>query len=166
MIGTWVALRDYQARKYDAALVQLRGTVELDPNFAAAHLLLGETYLQTGMPEKGLAELQSAASLSGNSPLYLAQVGVAYASAGKKTEALQTITQLQTMSRTQYVSPYGLAQIYAALNDREQTFKWLQMAYDDRAVWMTYLAVDPVFAIYLSDPRYQDLLQSVGLLPQ
>jgi hypothetical protein len=40
------------------------------------------------------------------------------------------------------------------------------MAYDDRAVWMTYLAVDPVFAIYLSDPRYQDLLQSVGLLPQ
>ena len=68
MIGTWVGLRYYLARKYDAAVEQGRSTVELDPNFAAAHLLLGETYVQTGQHEKGLAELQSAAGLSGNSP--------------------------------------------------------------------------------------------------
>jgi hypothetical protein len=41
-----------------------------------------------------LAELHSAASLSGNCPLYLAQVAVAYASQGKKTEALQIAAQL------------------------------------------------------------------------
>jgi hypothetical protein len=57
-----------------------------------------------------------------------------------------------------------LAQIYAALSDREQTFKWLQIAYDDRAVWMTYLAVDPVFDEYRSDQRFQDLLRRVRLL--
>jgi TolB-like protein/DNA-binding winged helix-turn-helix (wHTH) protein/Tfp pilus assembly protein PilF len=165
MIGTWVGLRYYLARKYDGALEQSRNTVELDPNFAAAHLLLGETYVQMGLHEKGLAELQSAASLSGNSPLYLAQVAVAYASEGRKTEALQIITQLQTTSGKQYVSPYGFAQIYAALKDKEQTFKWLQIAYDDRAVWMSYLAVDPVFDGYRSDQRFQDLLRRVSLLP-
>jgi TolB-like protein/Flp pilus assembly protein TadD len=164
MIGTWVGLRYYLARKYDGALEQSRNTVELDPNFAAAHLLLGETYVQMGLHEKGLAELQSAASLSGNSPLYLAQVAVAYASEGRKTEALQIITQLQTTSSKRYVSPYGLAQIYAALNDKEQTFKWLQIAYDDRAVWMSYLAVDPVFDGYRSDQRFRDLLRRVRLL--
>jgi hypothetical protein len=64
-----------------------------------------------------------------------------------------------------YVSPYGLgAQIYAALNNKEQTFRWLQTAYDDRAVWMSYLAVDPVFDRYRSDPRLQDLLRRLGLL--
>jgi TolB-like protein/DNA-binding winged helix-turn-helix (wHTH) protein/Tfp pilus assembly protein PilF len=165
MIGTWVGLRYYLARKYDGALEHSRNTVELDPNFAAAHLLLGETYVQMGLHEKGLAELQSAASLSGNSPLYLAQVAVAYASEGRKTEALQIITQLQTTSGKQYVSPYGFAQIYAALKDKEQTFKWLQIAYDDRAVWMSYLAVDPVFDGYRSDQRFQDLLRRVSLLP-
>jgi hypothetical protein len=118
-----------------------------------------------GLHEQGLAELQSAASLSGNSPLYLAQVAVAYASEGRKTEALQIITQLQTTSAKRYVSPYGLAQIYAALNDKEQTFKWLQIAYDDRAVWMSYLAVDPVFDGCRSDQRFQDLLLRVLLLP-
>src|SRR5260370_3469972 len=46
MIGTWVGLRYYLARKYDRAIEQGRNTVELDPNFAAAHLLLGQSYLQ------------------------------------------------------------------------------------------------------------------------
>jgi tetratricopeptide (TPR) repeat protein len=114
--------------------------------------------------EEGLAELQSAASLSGNSPLYLAQVGVAYAAEGRKTEALQIVTQLQATSIDRYVSPYGLAQIYAALNDKEQTIKWLKIAYEDRAVWMSYLAVDPVFDGYRSDRRFQDLLRRVRLL--
>jgi TolB-like protein/DNA-binding winged helix-turn-helix (wHTH) protein/Tfp pilus assembly protein PilF len=165
MIGTWVGLRYYLARKYDLAIEQGRNAVELDANFAAAHLLLGESYVQMGLREQGLAELQTAASLSGNSPLYLAQVAVAHASAGRKTEALRIIAQLQMIAGSRYVSPYGLAQIYAALNDKEQTFKWLQMAYDDRAVWMSYLAVDPVFDGFRSDQRFQDLLLRVHLLP-
>jgi TolB-like protein/Flp pilus assembly protein TadD len=164
MIGTWVGRRYYLARKYDLAIEQGRNTEELDANFAAAHLLLGEDYVQVGRHDQGLAELQTAASLSGNSPLYLAQVAVAYASAGKKSEALQIVAQLQSISNTQYVSPYGLAQIYAALSDREQTFKWLQTAYDDRAVWMSYLAVDPVFDSLRADPRFQDLLRRVHLI--
>jgi TolB-like protein/DNA-binding winged helix-turn-helix (wHTH) protein/tetratricopeptide (TPR) repeat protein len=164
MIGTWVGLRYYLARKYELAIGQGRNTVELDPNFAAAHLLLGETYVQAGMHEQGSAELQTAANLSGNSPLYLAQVAVAHASAGRKAEALRIVAELQSISSARYVSPYGLAQIYAALNDREQTFEWLQMAYDDRAVWMSYLAVDPVFDGFRSDQRFQDLLRRARLL--
>jgi TolB-like protein/DNA-binding winged helix-turn-helix (wHTH) protein len=165
MIGTWVGLRYYLARKYDLAIAQGRNTLELDANFAAAHLVLGESYVRNEQHEKGLDELQTAASLSGESPLYLAQVAVAHASAGRKPEALQIIAHLQAISNTRYVSPYGLAQIYAALNDKEQTFKWLQLAYDDRAVWMSYLSVDPVFDDIRSDQNFQDLLRRVHLPP-
>jgi TolB-like protein/DNA-binding winged helix-turn-helix (wHTH) protein/Flp pilus assembly protein TadD len=165
MISTWVGRRYYLAHKYEAAIEQGRNTVELDASFAAAHLLLGEDYVQVGQHEQGLTELQTAANLSGNSPLYLAQVAVAQASAGRKPEALQIVAQLQTISSTRYVSPYGLAQIFAALSDKDQTFKWLQIAYDDRAVWMSYLAVDPVFDSFRSDQRFQDLLRRVRLLP-
>jgi TolB-like protein/DNA-binding winged helix-turn-helix (wHTH) protein/Tfp pilus assembly protein PilF len=165
MIGTWVGRRYYLARKYDLAIEQGRNTVELDANFAAARLMLGEDYVQVGLHDQALAELQTAASLSGNSPLYLAQVAVAYASAGRKTEALQIVAQLQSISSTQYVSPYGLAQIYSALSNKEQTFKWLQIAYDDRAVWMSYLAVDPVLDNFRPDQRFQDFLRQVRLQP-
>jgi TolB-like protein/DNA-binding winged helix-turn-helix (wHTH) protein/Flp pilus assembly protein TadD len=165
MIGTWVSLRYYLARRYDMGIEQGRNTVELDANFAAAHLLLGENYVQAGLDEKGLAELQTAAELSGNSPLYLTQVAVAHAAAGRRTEALRIIAELQTSSRTRYVSPYGLAQIYAAMHDQELTFKWLQIAYDDGAVWMSYLGVDPVFDGFRKDLRFQDLLRRVHLPP-
>jgi TolB-like protein/DNA-binding winged helix-turn-helix (wHTH) protein/Flp pilus assembly protein TadD len=163
MISTWVALRYYLAQKYDLAVEQSRSTVELDPSFAAAHLLLGEAYRQTGRHEEALAELETAAKLSGDNPLYQAQVAVAHAVTGQRTEALRILTQLQKTSTERYVSPYGLAQLHAALNNKEQAFRWLQTAYDDRAVWMSYLAVDPVFDPYRADPRFQDLLRRLRL---
>jgi TolB-like protein/DNA-binding winged helix-turn-helix (wHTH) protein len=158
MIGTWVALRYYQAHDYSRAIEQARNSVELDSNFAAAHLLLGEGYVQAGLRSEGVSELQRAASLSGGSPLYTAQLAVALAVAGRRSEALQIAHQLETISKKRYVSPYGLAQIYAALNSDKDTFKWLQAAYVDRAVWMEYLDVDPIFDRYRSDRRFQELL--------
>ena len=163
MIGTWVGLRYYLARRYDLAIEQSRNTVELDSNFAAAHLILGESYVQQQKNKQALDELQKAVSLSGESPLYVAQVGVSQALAGDKNEALQTIRKLRDVSSKRYVSPYGVAQIYAALNDKEQAYKWLETAYRDQSVWMSYLAVDPLFDSIRSDERFQDLLHRVGL---
>lgn len=163
MIGTWVGLRYYLARKYDGSIEQSRNTVDLDPNFAAAHLILGESYVQQGKHKEALEELQKAADLSGDSPLYMAQVGVSLALAGERKEALRIVRELRAISSKRYVSPYGVAQIYAALNDKEQTYKWLDTAYRDRAVWMSYLAVDPVFDSIRSEERFLDLLQRVGL---
>jgi tetratricopeptide (TPR) repeat protein len=164
MISTWVALRYYQARDYSRAIEQGRNSVELDSNFAAAHLLLGEGYVQAGLRSEGVSELKRAASLSGGSPLYTAQVAVALAVAGRRREALQIAHELETISRKRYVSPYGLAQTYAALKSDEDTFKWLQAAYRERAVWMEYLAVDPIFDRYRSDHRFQELLRRIDLL--
>lgn len=62
-----------------------------------------------------------------------------------------------------YVSPYGVAQIYAALNHNEQTYRWLETAYHDHSVWMSYLAVDPVFDSIRSEEHFRDLLRRVGL---
>ena len=163
MIGTWVGLRYYLARKYDAAIEQSRNTVDLDPNFAAAHLILGKSYVQQGKHKEGLDELERAADLSGDSPLYTAQVGVSLGLAGEKKEALRVIRQLQAISGKRYVSPYGEAQIYSTLNDTEQTYKWLETACRDRTVWMSYLAVDPVFDSIRSEERFRDLLRRVGL---
>jgi TolB-like protein/Flp pilus assembly protein TadD len=163
MIGTWLGLRYYLARRYNEAVKQSQATVDLDANFAAAHLVLGESYLQMRMYRQGIAELQKAGSLSGNSPIYLAQVAVGYALAGEKSEALRTVATLQELSHKRYVSPYGFAQIYAALNDKEQTYRWLEAAYSDHAVWMSYLSVDPVFNSMRSDKRFQSLLHRVGL---
>jgi len=164
MISTWVGLRYYMARDYSRAIDQNRNSVELDQNFAAAHLLLGEDYREAGLHSEAVNELKKAASLSGDSPLYTAQVAVALAVEGRNGDALRIAHELEAISRKRYVSPYGLAQIYAASNKKEDTFKWLEAAYEDHAVWMGYLAVDPIFDRYRSDERFKDLLRRVGLL--
>ena len=163
MINTWIGLRFYLAHNYSAAIKQNRDTVEMDPNFAAAHLLLGEDYVQAGMYDDAVNELKRAATLSGESPLYTAQVAVALAAAGRNHEAIQIADALKMTARDRYVSPYGLAQIYSALQNEDETFKWLQAAFADRAVWMGYLDVDPVFDRYRSDKRFQELVRKVGL---
>ena len=161
MISTWVGLRYYLARNSSAAIEQNRDSVELDPNFAAGHLLLGEDYVQAGLHSEAVNELKRAANLSGDSPLYTAQVAVALAVTGRNHEALRIAHELETNSTKRYVSPYGLAQIYAALNKDDDTFKWLQAVYDDRALWIGYLAV---VDRYRNDERFQELLKRVGLL--
>ena len=163
MVNTWVGLRYYLARDYSHAIEQNRKSVELDPNFAAAHLLLGEDYVQAGLRGEAVNELKKAASLSGRSPLYTAQAAVALAVAGQNREALRIAHELETSSRKRYVSPYGLAQIYAALSNNEKTFKWLQATYEDHAVWMGYLAVDPIFGRYRSNERFKALLRRIDL---
>src|ERR1700733_13936676 len=163
MISTWVGLRYYLARDYSHAIEQNRGSVELDPNFAAAHLVLGEDYAQAGLASEAVDELKRAANLSGGSPLYTAQVAVALATAGRNREAFRIAHKLETAARKRYVSPYGLAQIYAALNRKDETLKWLQAAYDDHAVWMGYLGLDPIFDRYRSDEHFKDIVRRVGL---
>jgi TolB-like protein/DNA-binding winged helix-turn-helix (wHTH) protein/Flp pilus assembly protein TadD len=163
MISTWLGFRYYMARDYSRAIDQNRNSVELDPNFAAAHLMLGEDYLGAGLNKEAVNELTEAASLSQHSPLYSAQLAVALASAGRHDEAIRIAHQLETISGNRYVSPYGLAQIYAASDRQEDAFKWLQAAYEDHAVWMGYLAVDPVFDRYRSEERFKTLLRLVGL---
>jgi hypothetical protein len=66
MIGTWVGLCYYLARRYDGATEQSQNTVDLDPNFAAASSSAKATY-NRGSTRKGLDELQKAADLSGDS---------------------------------------------------------------------------------------------------
>jgi TolB-like protein/DNA-binding winged helix-turn-helix (wHTH) protein/Tfp pilus assembly protein PilF len=163
MISTWVGLRYYMARDYSHAIDQNRNSVELDPNFAAAHLQLGEDYLGAGLHSEAVNELKKAANLSGDSPLYTAQVAVALAVEGRSGDALRIAHELEAISRKRYVSPYGLAQIYAASNKNEEAFKWLEAAYEDHGVWMGYLAVDPIFDRYRSDEHFKDLLRRVGL---
>jgi hypothetical protein len=56
-----------------------------------------------------------------------------------------------------------VAQIYAALGDKQQAIKWLQSAYDERAVWMSYIKVDPVLDSIRTEPDFQVLVRRMRL---
>lgn len=160
----------YLSGRTDEAIAQCRKILSLDPNSFPAHRYLGLAYEQKGMYPQAIDEFQKGVKLSG-SPLMLALLGHAYAASGKTAEARRVLSELQDLSEAQdvgarrYVSPYTVAGIYAGLGDKDQAFKWLERAFEERDVWLMNLKVDPVFAKLRSDKRFQDLLTRAGLRP-
>ena len=154
----------YLSGKNDEAIEQCRKILELDPSSFPARRYLGLAYEAKGMYPEAISEFQTGVKLSG-SPLMLALLGHAYAVAGKKTEAQQVLNDLQQLQSERYVSPYTVAAIYAGLGDREQAFKWLDRAVEERDIWLMNLKVDPVFAKLRSQRKFTDILARIRLRP-
>jgi hypothetical protein len=66
---------------------------------------------------------------------------------------------MNELTKEEYVTPYGMALIYAGLDDRAQAINWLQNAYEDKSTWLVWLNLDPCFDNIRSDPSFQGLLQ-------
>ncbi len=77
IIATDVGRHLYYARRYPAAIEQLRAAVELDPTFARAHQELGRAYRQYGLADLAVAELTRAVAFSDRASAPLAELASA-----------------------------------------------------------------------------------------
>jgi DNA-binding winged helix-turn-helix (wHTH) protein/TolB-like protein/Tfp pilus assembly protein PilF len=154
----------YLAGQNDKAIEQCKKILERDPSSFPARRYLGLAYEAKGMYAEAIAEFQKGVKLSG-SPLMLALLGHAYAVSGKTAEAKQVLDDLQQLQGQRYVSPYTVAAIHAGLGDRDQAFKWLERAVEERDIWLMNLKVDPVFAKLRTHRQFTDILARLRLRP-
>jgi TolB-like protein/DNA-binding winged helix-turn-helix (wHTH) protein/Tfp pilus assembly protein PilF len=149
------------AHSYDEAIGQSRKTIEMDPNFAMAHDQLAEAYLQKHMYAEAIPELQKAVQLSSGSPMCLANLARAYAFSGQRDEATALLSDLKTSSTPGFSHASEVAAIYASLGDKDQAMNWLEKGYAER--FNPGVLIRPRFDPLRSDPRFQRLVQRVGL---
>jgi tetratricopeptide (TPR) repeat protein len=97
--------------------------------------------------------------------LYRSLLAEAYALAGDGDGAQQMLGTLLRDSEREYVPPYMIARIYAALDQKDEALRWLETAYRERAAWMPYLKVDPRMRTLRMERRCEDLLRRLDLLP-
>jgi hypothetical protein len=72
------------------------------------------------------------------------------------------IALAQRKAKTAYVSPYGIAQFYADLGDKEHAFEWLNVAYQEHALWLVTLRTDFMLDSVRPDPRYAELVRKIS----
>jgi TolB-like protein len=151
----------YFAHQYDQALAQLQKASALEPN-PPAFLFpfpLGVIYAEKGMYGEAVKEFQKL----GDKPHALGHMGNVYARMGRVTEAHETISKLEEHVKKSGIGRYEIALVYVGLGEKDEAFTWLEKSYDAHDKGLTYLKIDPCMDPLRSDPRFNGLVQRVGL---
>src|SRR5206468_10227332 len=151
----------YYARRSDEAITQLRKTLEMDPGFYIAHLVLGQALDVKGDHDAAIVECQKARALN-DDPAVLGVLARAQGLSGNKIEAEKILDQLKKLSQERYVSAYSFALVYLGLGDKEEALRWLEQSYQDRAGSdIGYIRVDPLLDPLRGDPRFETLAEKI-----
>jgi TolB-like protein/DNA-binding winged helix-turn-helix (wHTH) protein len=148
------------AGETDDAIELAERSLVIDPDFFQSHYILAETYTWLGQHDKAIEHLR-AVSLGHPDPPPNA-IGISgrlYALAGHEEEArshLQNLLQRRHDDDT--TSAAAIAEVYLGLGELDETYKWLQVAFDERDYSLIWLNVDWYYLEARNkDPRFEEL---------
>ncbi|UCF69406.1 MAG: tetratricopeptide repeat protein, partial [Acidobacteriota bacterium] len=125
--------------------------------------ILGWAYEETGRYDEAITAHQKAAALTDQQPNFRGQLGRAFALAGRTDEARRVLDELLEISQQSYVSSFDIAIICTALGEVSRALDWLDRAYQEHADHLPYLKVNPRLDPLRAEPRFQRLLERIGL---
>jgi TolB-like protein/DNA-binding winged helix-turn-helix (wHTH) protein len=166
-----------------------RRAFDLDPVWVGTGIALGRALAMNGSVEEGIAQIERtlelypthALALSWLATIYATErrydeaidaftrggddggLGHALAAAGRRDEALAVLARLEQRARERYVPPFSLALVQVGLGDHNAALAILERGLTIRDPAMSGLAVDARFAPLASDPRFQSVLERIGL---
>lgn len=153
----------YYQRKYDAAIVQARRTIEQYPTYPLAYIWLGSAYREKKMYREALERFSKGRQVSGDQPAMIALYGHALALSGDATGARKALAKLQDLAVSHYVSSLYFAAIYLGLGEKVAALDWLDRAYTERNDRLVFLGVDPIADPLRGDPRFEQILHKIGI---
>jgi len=140
------------------AITEAQKTIEIDPNYVMAYYVIGSAFTEMGMHAEAIEAHKKGLAIS---PGFEVGLGVAYAKAGQKENALDVATALE-----KYMSnwnAWSLAEIYAALGDKDKAINFLEEAYKLRQDFMPWIRYDYNLNILKDDPRFKDIVKRLNL---
>lgn len=145
----------FYARRYDEAIAYLHTMLQLYPEHPIAYYQLVWPYILKKMYKEALAFHDKLPE-----PFVKAYV---YAVAGQREEALQILDEQLKRYQAEQCEPFNFSYVYLALGDIDQTFYWLNQAYEYRSGYIVWLKTEPMFDPIRTDPRYVELCRKIGL---
>jgi len=161
VLGVLPAWIHYFARDHDRASELARRAVNLDPDFAFAHFVLGLALEGRGDAGRAAGSFEQALRLSPRAVEYEAALGHAQALSGDEASARSLFQALETSTRERFVSPCALALVAVGLEDRERALSLLEQGAEERDHDLYFLAVDPRLDPLRTEPRFVALEKRV-----
>jgi serine/threonine protein kinase/tetratricopeptide (TPR) repeat protein len=166
-IATQLGFVYLNTRRYDESIAHFQKALDLYPNAAVIRGALAWAYAMKRMYPQALAEYDKIAdqekSVATENQSVACGLGWVYAVSGRRADALKIAQEFRDLSKHAYVDFDLVAEIYAGLGDKDETFRLLEKAYQQHSPTMSFLGIDPFWYGIRSDPRYADLLRRIGL---
>jgi len=147
---------------HDESIAYFRKALDLDPGFQRAHLGIARALQSSGRLDEACAELESAVEAIGDMPELIALQAHAETLRGRPEEGRRIANQLEKMAKTRPITSYCLARAWFDL-DADKMFRYLEQALLRRDPRIVHLGVAPIYANVRMDPRYRQMLKTVGL---
>jgi len=165
IIGVNLAQVHFFKGDVNSSIEQSKRVLDLNPNYARGHSQLGLGYLKQGHYSEAIEEFQKAVNLSSVDRGAIRNLSYGYAIAGKRPEALRILKEIQGKYERHEAVAADVAAVYAALEDKDQAFVWLERDFQARSGRLARIIWEPYFESLRSDPRYADLRRRMGLKP-
>jgi len=153
----------FQSHRYEESIRESRSTVAVDPEDASVLLGLGFALIANHEATEAIPVLEKALARSDGSAAVSGVLIRAYAHAGRRSDAIRLLKQLEERQKTEYVPAGAFVNAYLGLDEKEQAFGALEQAYKERSNILQFLKTHPYFDPIRNDPRFADLLRRVGL---
>jgi tetratricopeptide (TPR) repeat protein len=154
------------ARQYDEAVAVCNKVAIENPSYAGAHNCLARAYWGKRMYPQVIEEWKAYGQLSGdrNDSDFASAAEQGFRTGGWKRALTKGIEVRQVQRRkTGCYSASKIAQLYADLGDKDQAFRWLNTAYQERDFFLMDLKTSFLSDPLRSDPRFAELLRKMGL---
>jgi eukaryotic-like serine/threonine-protein kinase len=153
------------ARHYDEAIRICKMVAIENPTFAPAHNCLFFAYWAKRMYPQVIEQWKVYGQLSGdrNEAEFASALEQGFRSAGWRGALTKGIEARQAQRKTGYSSACIIADLYADLGDKDQAFRWLDTARQERDYLLLGLKTDFSLDPIRSDPRFAELVRKVGL---
>jgi len=147
--------------KYDRARECYQQVIEMAPGLWYGYWGRGMLSSYQGDLPAAITDLEKAAALTDN-PMVEGMLGSRYGFAGRRMDALKILDELKKASQRRYVPETTFAGLYFGLGDKDQAFRRLDQAYEDRETYLSQLRV-PAWDPLRADPRFKAIEKKVGL---
>lgn len=159
--GIYAQVLNFLHRPGDAETVLL-GVQERDPDAPIVTSTLRTSYHLLGRDDDAMAMWQNSYRAAGD-PEALAALERGYESGGYEA-ALKAVAELfVARSRTAFVPAWQIATLYTRAGEGELALAYLEQAFEARDQNMPSIAVDPIFDFLRNEPRFQALVERMGL---
>lgn len=163
IIQSDIAVAYYLDHQNQEAVTRLRKILETNPDFIPALINLGCILAASGKYPEARVELERVAALSGNKS-YLEELAPLVSEArGNHRQSRRQIEDI--LQKPDEDADVRAAFIYSEMGDKENTLRYLEMAYRNRSWSLVLIKEDPTFDFLRSDPGFQSLERQIGLIP-